>query len=60
MEQFTAFNQELQKQLELKFDAICCCPHKPDESCPCRKPKSDMTIAIAENLDIDESQSYFI
>ena len=42
------------------IDAIYYCPHHPDDSCECRKPKPKMVLQAVIDLDIDLSQSYII
>ena len=41
-------------------DAVYFCPHKPDEGCPCRKPKPGMITRAAQELSIDLRKSYMI
>jgi histidinol-phosphate phosphatase family protein len=41
-------------------DAICYCPHHPDNNCDCRKPKPKMVFQVALDLDIELGQSYVI
>jgi D-glycero-D-manno-heptose 1,7-bisphosphate phosphatase len=36
------------------------CPHRPDENCPCRKPKPALLQAAAADLNIDLTRSVFI
>lgn len=60
LEDFSAFTYELAKEVDIKFDAICCCPHHPSAGCECRKPKAGMVLAIAEELNIDLTQSRLI
>ena len=36
------------------------CPHRPDENCPCRKPKPALLQAAATDLNIDLTRSVFI
>lgn len=36
------------------------CPHFPDESCECRKPKPGMLTGFAKKYDVDLSQMVFI
>lgn len=57
---FDLFTQALAKELEIEFDAIACCPHKPDEWCDCRKPNTGMIKKITQEFDIDLNQSYMI
>jgi histidinol-phosphate phosphatase family protein len=43
-----------------KVDAIYYCPHHPDDNCTCRKPKTELFIRAAKQLDVDFHQSYVI
>jgi D-glycero-D-manno-heptose 1,7-bisphosphate phosphatase len=45
---------------KLAPDAIELCPHRPDENCLCRKPKSGMIQAAARRLNIDLSSSFMV
>lgn len=43
----------VQRQLaeyETRFDAIAVCPHRPDEECACRKPRTAMAKEIERQL----------
>jgi D-glycero-D-manno-heptose 1,7-bisphosphate phosphatase len=42
------------------LDAIYVCPHRPDESCTCRKPNPGMLIRAQEEFNIDLQGSYVI
>ena len=54
------FNEELEKQLWIKFDAIYICPHSPDDNCECRKPKTLLVEKAVEKFNLDISKCYFI
>lgn len=43
-----------------QIDHIEFCPHHPDDSCDCRKPKSLMLERIAEMFNADPSEMVFI
>lgn len=43
-----------------RVDKIYFCPHRPDESCECRKPKSNLILQAAKDLGINLSKSYMI
>lgn len=44
----------------VKFDDILICPHKPEENCECRKPKTKMVASwLAEGV-LDTAHSYVI
>ena len=43
-----------------KVDAIYYCPHHPDDSCGCRKPKTALFLRAAKELDINLSRSFVV
>ncbi|MFC0138773.1 bifunctional histidinol-phosphatase/imidazoleglycerol-phosphate dehydratase HisB [Erwinia mallotivora] len=44
----------------IQFDDILICPHKPEDNCECRKPKTALVTAwLADNL-LDTANSYVI
>ncbi|MFD1039266.1 D-glycero-alpha-D-manno-heptose-1,7-bisphosphate 7-phosphatase [Virgibacillus byunsanensis] len=42
------------------IDAVAYCPHKPHAKCACRKPMPQMILDLADNHDIDLSESYMV
>jgi histidinol-phosphate phosphatase family protein len=42
------------------IDAIYYCPHKPDENCKCRKPRTDLIEKAIEEHSISIDSSWFI
>ena len=42
------------------IDDIFYCPHRPDENCACRKPKTLMGEMAAEKYGIDLKRSYMV
>jgi histidinol-phosphate phosphatase family protein len=42
------------------IDAIYYCPHKPDDGCSCRKPKSGLILRAAADFGIDLTCSWMI
>lgn len=42
------------------LDAIYYCPHRPDENCACRKPKTLMGERAVKDFDIDVAESFMI
>ncbi|MFD1362895.1 D-glycero-alpha-D-manno-heptose-1,7-bisphosphate 7-phosphatase [Lentibacillus salinarum] len=42
------------------IDDIAYCPHKPHAGCPCRKPKPQMILDLAEKHVVDPGQSYMV
>lgn len=43
-----------------RIDRVVYCPHRPDEACDCRKPKSGMMLQAAREMDLDLAQSYLV
>jgi D-glycero-D-manno-heptose 1,7-bisphosphate phosphatase len=43
-----------------RIEAIYFCPHRPDESCECRKPKPGLVLRAKKDLKIDLSRSYLV
>ncbi|MCX6568256.1 MAG: D-glycero-beta-D-manno-heptose 1,7-bisphosphate 7-phosphatase [Candidatus Aminicenantes bacterium] len=43
-----------------RIDAIYYCPHRPDEDCPCRKPRPGLILKAARELDIDLAASWLV
>ncbi len=52
--------QELLAMHGVRLAAGKYCPHAPDQHCPCRKPKPQMLIEAAAELEIDLSASWMI
>ena len=48
------------KKLNTSIDGIYFCPHKPEENCPCRKPKSGLILEAAKEHDVDLENSWMI
>ena len=44
----------------VKLAAWYCCPHAPEASCDCRKPRPGMLLRAARELGFDLSRSHFI
>ena len=42
------------------IDAIYYCPHRPDENCQCRKPKTAMGEKAVKEHGIDVNRSYMV
>jgi len=42
------------------LEAVCWCPHCPDENCGCRKPQAGMLDYAAASLGLDLNRSYLI
>lgn len=43
-----------------RVDGVFMCPHKPEDSCSCRKPKPGLLLQAAENLSLDLRQSWMV
>ena len=43
-----------------RIDAVAWCPHRPEEQCDCRKPRSGMLTYTAHNLNLDLGRSYLV
>jgi D,D-heptose 1,7-bisphosphate phosphatase len=48
------------KKLNVEIDGIYYCPHGPNDTCNCRKPKIGMALQAAKELNIDLTKSYMI
>ena len=44
----------------LSFEQILICPHKPEDHCQCRKPKTGLVSAYLKDPTWDRENSYFI
>ena len=42
------------------IDAFYVCPHRPEENCPCRKPKNGLLLTAMEEFDIDPTKSVVV
>ncbi|MCL4330474.1 MAG: HAD family hydrolase [Candidatus Thermoplasmatota archaeon] len=61
--EFTEFNHALKLSLEdrgVRIDAIYFCPHRPDENCDCRKPKTALIERAVNDLNIDLERSVIL
>jgi len=60
---FHAVNEKLQQLLapyRVKIDDFLFCPHRPEERCGCRKPKTGMVERAKAKWNIDVSESLVI
>jgi D-glycero-D-manno-heptose 1,7-bisphosphate phosphatase len=48
------------EQASGRVDLVVYCPHKPEDTCICRKPRPGMLVQAAKGLDIDLERSYMI
>ena len=63
LDMLNRINQKLSEMLADRgaaFDAIYICPHRPDEGCACRKPKSGLAFKAADEFGAELSQSFVI
>jgi histidinol-phosphate phosphatase family protein len=51
---------ELLRPWDVKIDYYACCTHRPEDGCPCRKPKPWLLEDSARRLNIDLSRSYMV
>jgi D-glycero-D-manno-heptose 1,7-bisphosphate phosphatase len=54
---------KMEKLLEIRgasVDGIYYCPHGPQTNCICRKPKPGLLVLIAQDFDIDLTQTPFV
>lgn len=54
-----AMSQELEKTGS-HVDAIYYCPHRPDENCQCRKPRTELIERAIREHSVSIEQSWFI
>ncbi len=56
-------NERMKREIEEaggRIDAIYYCPHRPNEGCPCRKPRPGLLLQAEKEWGIDLKRSYFI
>lgn len=54
------FNNELQKQLWIKFDWIYICSHSPDDKCECRKPNTKLVEDAINDFNLNIEDCFFV
>ncbi len=59
-QEFNSINEKTKEALSGKLDAVYYCPHRNEDNCDCRKPKSGMLLKAGEDFGIDFSQSFFL
>ena len=52
--------KELLLDKDIRLDGFYYCPHSPEDSCNCRKPKPGLIFKAAKDMEIDLSQSWMI
>lgn len=63
LESLTAMHTKMDALLEReggRIDAVFFCPHKPDDSCHCRKPKPAMLLEIGQRFNVSLGNVFFI
>ena len=61
MEDFNKFSSHLLKELgkhSIKIEKMYFCPHKPEDNCECRKPKTKLIKDAEKEFNIDLSKSF--
>jgi D-glycero-D-manno-heptose 1,7-bisphosphate phosphatase len=43
-----------------RFDGFHVCPHRPEDACPCRKPRPGLLLDAARDHGYDLARSYFV
>ena len=52
--------QSMTDEGDLSSIPIYVCPHRPEESCACRKPKTGLLVSAMENFFVRPSNTYFV
>lgn len=60
MEDCKKFNNELEKQIWIKFDDIYICPHTAEDYCECRKPKTLLIEKAIKKFNLDIHKCFFV
>ncbi|MBI2151944.1 HAD family hydrolase, partial [Candidatus Woesearchaeota archaeon] len=63
MKDFKIFNDYLIDELKkhsIKIEKTYVCPHKPEDNCECRKPKTKLIKDAEKDFNIDLKNSYMI
>ena len=62
-EDFLNYNNRVVEELKkhnVKIEKTYVCPHKPEDNCQCRKPKTKLIKDVEKEFDIDLDKSYMI
>jgi len=62
-DQFNSLNNWMKKKFlirNIKITKIFFCPHKPEDNCNCRKPKSGMFLKAIKDFNINPNLSFLI
>ena len=60
LEDCNKFNEELEKQLWIRFDDIYICPHVAEDNCECRKPKTTLIEKAIKKFNLDIYECFFV
>ncbi len=60
VKQINSVIQEYLKKNGTQIDAFYYCPHRPDENCECRKPKTSLFKKAIDDWNIDLKSSWLI
>jgi histidinol-phosphate phosphatase family protein len=63
LDQLQTINDRLSKMMQeigAPLAGIYCCPHRPDENCDCRKPRTRLVEQAASELQFDPRQAIVI
>lgn len=63
LKDFENFNNHLLNELKkhrIKIQKTYCCPHKPEDNCECRKPKTRLLKNAEKEFKIDLKESFVI
>jgi len=56
----TDYILDLFKKQGIKIEKVYFCPHKPEDNCECRKPKTKLITQAIEKFNINLSESWMI
>lgn len=63
VDDMNAVNAEMERQIEAgggRIDDVFFCPHRPEEMCDCRKPKTGMGIQAIRKYGLDVSRCHMV
>jgi len=63
LKDYEKFNDYMLKELnkeKIKIEKIYVCPHKPEDNCECRKPKTKLIKDAEKEFNIDLSKSFMV
>jgi D,D-heptose 1,7-bisphosphate phosphatase len=59
-EDYRRVHREVERRLDIRFDGVYHCPHRPEAKCSCRKPAPGMLLRAAEEHSIDLASSWAV